>query len=559
MFGFSFDPIRRSGRLAAVLAMVVSSFALVALSAPTQASAAFGADRKPVASGAVSTTGESSPVGTAPAAATDQPQGEAEEHGMGLVLPTTFVNNQANLTKLSASAQSLLPASADLFANTLPRLNQGQVGSCVTWAIDYAMLGWYSKRDNRAVQTFNPMYTYSQIRNPNSVEPNGGSDPVTALNYAQSQGNDSMAHYSHAYTDYVSLPNASERANALNYRISGWQTVIPKGTIAGTAGADLIKQALANGKPVAFSVRVRTGMDSAHMLPHTSAVYDDDISTPVTGGHEVLAVGYDQYGLWFQNSWGPDYGYLGYGRLSWRVVATDVYEAETISGLAAAQTTTDTTAPTMGAVNQQFQLAGLVTGSTVPVQFSWSATDAVGVTGYEVWVKTDAGAYVKDTSVAANATSIGYNLLIGHTYQVAVTARDAAANWSAYSYSVSVTPGATDDKAYATTTTWGRYNLADSFGGTYMAASQAGASFSYPVTGRDIALIGPKFSNAGRATLYCDGTSYGLLDEYSATTAGRQVVAWCHFAQSGQHTLKVVLEGTSGRPWFGVDAFAFLS
>ena len=78
--------------------------------------------------------------------------------------------------------------------------------------------------------------------------------------------------------------------------------------------------------------------------------------------------------------------------------------------------------------------------------------------------------------------------------------------------------------------------------------SQAGTSHS----------SGPKFSNAGKATLYCDGVSYGLVDEYSSTTIAGQVVAWCHFATSGQHTMKLAVQGTSGRPWFGVDAFTTL-
>ena len=39
----------------------------------------------------------------------------------------------------------------------------------------------------------------------------------------------------------------------------------------------------------------------------------------------------------------------------------------------------------------------------------------------------------------------------------------------------------------------------------------------------------------------------------------RDVVATCHFEQSGTHTIRVVNEGTSGRPWLAMDAFAILS
>jgi len=542
MFVQSLDRIRCTGRLSAALAMVVSLLALVALSAPAGASAApgivpAGAEQgKGIAESAQSTAGE--------------------KHGMGALLPTTQVDAKASLARSGEAAQ-LLPTSIDLSGYSVPVGNQGQVGSCVTWTVDYAMLGWYSKRDNRSVQSFNPMYTYSQIRNTSAIEPNGGSYPKDALNVALTQGNDSMAHYSHTTTDYASLPNASERANAANYKIAGWDPLFayPSGAGNGTISAEMIKTALANGKPVAISLTVRPGFNN---MAHTSTTLDTDTSGIPTGRHEILAVAYDQYGVWIQNSWGTGWGYNGYGRLSWEVVGKDVYQADTIRGLAAT-TTTDTTAPTMGTVDQQFQLGGLITATTAPTRFSWLASDNVGVSAYEIWVKTDTGSYVRDTTVAANATSVSYALLIGHTYQVAVKARDAAGNWSSYAYSVTVTPSVTDDKAFSTTSTWGRYNLTDSYGGTYMASSQAGSSFTYTATGRDLALIGPRFSTAGRATLYCDGTSYGLVDAYGATTVGRQVLTWCHFSGSGQHTLKIVLEGTSGRPWFGVDAFAALS
>ena len=34
------------------------------------------------------------------------------------------------------------------------------------------------------------------------------------------------------------------------------------------------------------------------------------------------------------------------------------------------------------------------------------------------------------------------------------------------------------------------------------------------------------------------------LPAYSATAAERQVIAWCHFNQTGSRTMKVVVEGT---------------
>ena len=66
-------------------------------------------------------------------------------HGLGARLPVGRVVPQLARTATLA----VLPASVDLRKWTVTPGNQGQVGVCVTWAIDYAMLGWYAKFDGR--------------------------------------------------------------------------------------------------------------------------------------------------------------------------------------------------------------------------------------------------------------------------------------------------------------------------------------------------------------------------------------------------------------------------
>jgi len=238
-----------------------------------------------------------------------------------------------------------------------------------------------------------------------------------------------------------------------------------------------------------------------------------------------------------------------------------VYEAYTISGFATNNSTTttkDTTPPTMGAVGQQFALDQQLGDTTAPVTFSWSASDASGIAAYAVFVKTDTGQFFQQTAVAATATQYTWSLATGHSYQVAVAARDGAGNWSSYAYSGTISPSTMDDTALTVNSPWTRYSATDMFGGSYIGASDPGAWVQKTFTGTDVALVAPKFSTAGRATVYCDGTPKVLGDFYSATKVTRQIVAFCHFAQSGQHTMKIVNEGTAGRPWLTMDAFATL-
>jgi hypothetical protein len=491
------------------------------------------------------------PVGAVPQSAGPRMRpAVAKIHGGGALRP----KQQVDPVRSRLMRTTALPASVDLSSYSVPVGDQGSIGSCVAWTIDYAMLGWYSKRYNRPGQPFHPMYTYSQIHADNSAG-GGGSHATDALRVAYEQGNDTIAHYAHSLTDFVNLPTAAERANAANWKISGYQTLFANtsGSGAGSIGTDLIKSALANGKPVAIALPIRPGFDN---MAKTSTTLDDDITGQSRGLHEVLATGYDQYGLWIQNSWGSGWGYYGYGRLSWRVVSNDVYQAHTISGFA---TLADTTPPAMAAVNDQFAPGTQSTATQAPVQLSWSATDTGGIGAYEVYVSTNNGQYVRDTAVSATATSIVRMLSYGSTYTYAVRAKDAAGNWSTYSYSAPLTPSLSDDKSFTVSSPWARYNLADTIGGTYIASSKSGSYVQKTFTGRGIGLVAPTFSTGGRATLYCDGTSYGLVDLYSSTTVGRKVMAWCRFPQGGQHTMKLVAEGTSGRPWLAMDAFVTLS
>jgi Papain family cysteine protease len=468
--------------------------------------------------------------------------------GDGALLPKV----QVNPLRSARALQQTLPASVDLSGYSVPVGHQGQIDSCTAWTIDYAMLGWYSRRYNRAGQPFHPMYTYSQIHLDNTAK-GGGSRPTDALHIAYTQGNDTMAHYSRSTTDFVNLPTASERANAANWKISGYQTLFSNvdGRGSGAWGASVIKTALANGKPVAIAIPIRATFQTLQ------GNWFDDVTTAFDGRHAVLATGYDQYGLWIQNSWGTGWGQNGYARLSWRVVEYDVYMAYTISGFAATSTT-DTTPPALSALVEQIDVPNKVTGSTVPVKLTFSATDASGVAAYQLQSSTNGAAYVTDTTVTTH-TARTYALSIGKRYQFRFRAKDARGNWSAFRYSHPLTPGVVDDTAFTLGGGFSRYSWAGStFGGTAITSNLPNDSIQVSFTGRDVAFVAPTFTGAGRGFVYCDGTYYGIVDLHAASLSGLNTVFWCRFAASAQHTMKIVLEGTAGRPRFDVDAFAVL-
>jgi hypothetical protein len=341
--------------------------------------------------------------------ATTTPAPALVTRGLGAALPTARV--APRVAALDAD-----PARADLRAWAVPPGNQGQLGSCVTWAIDYAMLGWYSRYTGESGQPFAPMYTYSQING--GVD--GGAVPTAALQLAVDQGSDTRAHYTQGDYDWVHQPTAAEHANAAHYKIKGYSTLFAG---AGQAGATTsVKHALATRHPVAIEMAVRHGFD---YLGSSAAAVDSDITSAIRGYHEVLAVGYDSAGLIVQNSWGTGWANGGFGRISWSVVQHDVWEADTIDGFVGTPrppTPPTTTAPMVAKVVAK--VTAKSPWSTVAYVVRWKGT--VGTTGtitrYDVWSQVDGKPFVRVALASPKSTSFTLSARVGHHYRIAVRA-----------------------------------------------------------------------------------------------------------------------------------------
>lgn len=332
-------------------------------------------------------------------------------HGFGASAPTERKVPPTGGSPAFRTALALgIPATVDLRRFALTPGNQGQVNSCVPWAIDYALLGWYSRSTGRVGQPFAPMYTYSQINGGGDY----GSEPAAALDIAVRQGTDTRAHYTKSATNWSSLPSAAERANAAKYKIKGYTTLFVGASQTGTVNA--LKAALAANTPVAIKLAVRNGFE---YIASTSTAVDNDTSTAILGYHEVLAVGYDAAGLIVQNSWGTGWANGGFGRISWRVVQNDVWEGETISGFTPVPTAPFVTVPTLA-----FRAASATTSPTTRVTVTWTgrAGTTGAVTRYDAWYQVDGSARIAVKLAAPKSTSLTLTVRKGHRYRVSVRA-----------------------------------------------------------------------------------------------------------------------------------------
>ncbi len=127
----------------------------------------------------------------APAGATTLPSGSvftstraATTHRVLANFPLSLPRTVPTLTPRLRFAALTLPASVDLTPNTVPPGDQGQVGSCTTWALAHSIMGYYSQTQAHTGQPFAPMYLYSQINR--GVD--AGSSSYDAYQVATGQG-----------------------------------------------------------------------------------------------------------------------------------------------------------------------------------------------------------------------------------------------------------------------------------------------------------------------------------------------------------------------------------
>jgi serine protease len=221
---------------------------------------------------------------------------------------------------------------------------------------------------------------------------------------------------------------------------------------------------------------------------------------------------------------------------------------------------TDSTPPVVTAPSQFVPAAGIL-NATVPVTGRWSASDASGINSYAVYLSTNNGAFVQQTLATATSAALTLALTPGNTYQWAVAAQDRVGNWSDYAYGTTFGVGMWQEgSGYVTYSSgWQTSTWASASGGALAIASAANASASFTFTGRNVAWVGTRATNRGQANIYLDGAFQETINLYSATTVARTVLASYVWSASGQHTIKVVVVGTAGRPTVDVDAFVRLT
>ena len=214
----------------------------------------------------------------------------------------------ADVCKAAAIASSDL--TVDL-TNEFPTPgNQGEQGSCVAWAVGYALKshqeyvehGW----DFDSTTTYSPSYIYNQI----CIGDDSGSTVDDAMRLVVDEGVCSLYNMGYDDSDYKTAPNASQKDKASNYKATSWRSI---------SGLENVKAILDDGNGVVISIRCYPDFDD---ISESNETYDVINSGDTSrGGHAICLIGYDDVNsrFKFMNSWGTDWGLGGYGYISYEM------------------------------------------------------------------------------------------------------------------------------------------------------------------------------------------------------------------------------------------------
>ncbi|GAB4527488.1 MAG: hypothetical protein Tsb0019_29530 [Roseibium sp.] len=239
--------------------------------------------------------------------------------------------------------RAYIPDAIDLSPLMPPPLLQIH-GSCVSYAIGYAMRGYYAALENRVEPgsrsfTPSPAFLHSQIRNRNEICEEAGSHAFFALSYFSGRGAPDLD----AIPDAAMCSERVERPSAPpdRFRISDFRFIYvverDKRRVS-RRDLDAIKQQLAAGHPVAVGFAMMKVIPSARTpdgvtLQYLKAgeIYQGSLgpNSGASGGHQMVLVGYDERRQAFlvQNSWGPYWSGDGFGWISYEAAMADMRNA----------------------------------------------------------------------------------------------------------------------------------------------------------------------------------------------------------------------------------------
>ncbi len=224
-----------------------------------------------------------------------------------------------------------------------------------------------------------------------------------------------------------------------------------------------------------------------------------------------------------------------------------------------ATVTIDRVAPTASSLAVKPRVGAAMSGSSVPLAVTWSASDNAGGSGvarYEL-AQSRNGAAWTTVSTSLTSKSAGVMAASSGTVRYRVRSVDAAGNAGAWVNGITLSPRLTQQTSSSVkySGTWTSASSSSFSGGSAKYAKAAGRSASLKFTGRSIALVTAKSPSRGKVKVYVNGKFVTTVDLRGSSTQYRAVAWQSTWSTSATRTVKLVVVGTSGRPRVDLDAF----
>ena len=208
-----------------------------------------------------------------------------------------------------------LPSSVDLTSYFPSPRSQGNLGSCVAWAVCYAAKSASeSKKREWTVGTnnhnFSPSYVYNQLAEYDQNENEwSGLNLEEAVDYVVENGVCTLTYLPYEENVTTLTMTDEQNGNASLYIPLRKQK---------TSTLNQIKTMLNYGRGCIIAINVAPDFDNISL---TNQIFDN--KTNITSdGHAICLIGYDdsKNAFKFINSWGTDWGINGYGWISYTLV-----------------------------------------------------------------------------------------------------------------------------------------------------------------------------------------------------------------------------------------------
>ncbi len=195
----------------------------------------------------------------------------------------------------------------------------------------------------------------------------------------------------------------------------------------------------------------------------------------------------------------------------------------------------------------------------VPVKLTWSGSDVGwGISTYRLERSIDGGAWKR--VLLKKTTTLTQSLAPGHRYRYRVRAIDKAGNRGYWDYGPTFRVRKRGDASASIrySSQWSKVADATAFGGAVHESASAGSRATFTFKGRDVAWVAERGPTHGKASVYVDGHYLKTIDLRSSTDSPRRIVFHKHWRSFGAHTIRIVVQATSGRPVVDVDELLFL-